>query len=244
MIFEEHFSGVKRPDNRKVSAVQDGNLYHCPQAAVTAIGGPRGHSRSRRVYWSDGTIWRIPEKVVEDFKVEKCMEYSAGRRMELWTASQLERAKQSALSMIAVRDQTAFEIRKKLAGKGFSKDAAEFALVEVKKLGLICETEFAKKYAASKLSKPGKGEKAVRNELIRKGISKEIADEAVKEVASLESQFLNALNWLERKGKKYVASFNLDGGGAIEINKLSAALYRRGYSGEIIKSVISKITQG
>ncbi len=239
MVSEVTFSGDKRLDSAK-AALPDGCLQHCSQATVTAAGKPRGHSRSKRVYWSDGSIWRIPETVADEFGIEKFREFTAGRRMELWAASQRERAKQSALAMLAVRDHTAFEIGRKLFGKGFVKDAAEFAIFEVKKLGLVCEAEYAKKYAASRLAKPGKGEKAVKNELLRKGIPSNIADEAIKEAASPESQLESALNWLDRKGKKYTARLT-DEYEAKEKNKLSAALYRRGYSGEIIRSVLLRI---
>lgn len=225
-----------------VIVVQDGRQPDLQTSAVTSIGKPRGANKTRRVFWSDGTAWRVPDFVIDSMNVSKGAIYHAKERHELWEVSQRERAKLSALNMLAVRDHTRFELSRKLFNKGFRKEAVDFATSSLDELGLIREEEYANRLAASKLTKAGKGENLVVANLVSKGISRDIAQKAVSAASNDESQFESAVEWLSRSGKKYVLALN-SAMGKESRAKLAAALYRRGYNGEVIKRVVNEVSK-
>ena len=75
----------------------------------------------------------------------------------------------------------------------------------------------------------GYGEGRVRAELQRRGIPRELLDEALAAMPEDTSKI-----------DKYIASRLRDPGDRDEVRKLSAALYRRGFSGEEIRSALRR----
>ena len=137
-------------------------------------------------------------------------------------------AREKALSYVSQRQMSRKELRDKLRQKGFDEDTAESCVAWLLDHGLLDEESYAaaivRHYAAK-----GYGPGRIRTELIRRGIPRELQDDA-----------LNAMPESDSKIDRFIASRLRDPEDRDEVRKLTAALYRRGFSGEEIRSALRR----
>lgn len=81
--------------------------------------------------------------------------------------------------LLTARPRTRVELRDALARKGIESEVAEDVLDKFNKAGLIDDTDFAESWVRSRHANQGLGRRALKSELLRKGVDKEIAEEAV-----------------------------------------------------------------
>ena len=137
-------------------------------------------------------------------------------------------AREKALTYVSQRQMSRKELRDKLRQKGVDEDTAGYCVAWLLDHGLIDEESYAaaivRHYAAK-----GYGPGRVRGELIRRGIPRELQEDA-----------LNAMPESDSKIDRYIASRLRDPEDRDELRKLTAALYRRGFSGEEIRSALAR----
>lgn len=137
--------------------------------------------------------------------------------------------KSKALRMMGVRAMSRKEITDKLRAKGAEISAAEETADWLEKVGLIDDAEYGKMIARHYSSK-GYGEGRIKNELYRRGVSKEYWDDALWEISGTE----DALDRLiETKLKGAVPDKK-------ELKKLTDMLLRRGFSWADVKSALER----
>lgn len=125
--------------------------------------------------------------------------------------------------------------KRKLKDQGEITDLIAKALMEkLKKKGLLNDLEFAKAWVQSRSKK--KGVNALKSELFKKGIGREIIEEVLSTEYSVLSETETAEKLLERRIQRFK---NLP---KMEIKQKSLQfLMRRGFNYEISKQVIEKI---
>lgn len=137
-------------------------------------------------------------------------------------------AREKALTYVSQRQMSCRELRDKLRQKGVDEDTAAYCVAWLLDHGLIDEESYAaaivRHYAAK-----GYGPGRVRAELIRRGIPRELQEDA-----------LNAMPASDAKIDRFIASRLRDPEDRDEVRKLTAALYRRGFSGEEIRSALRR----
>ncbi len=138
-------------------------------------------------------------------------------------------AREHALMLLAQRAHSRKELRDKLIRKGESPEAADSAIIWLVEHGYLDDAAFAKTVVRHYEQK-GYGAQRIRAELSRRGIKRELWDEAMAELAEPDGQIDTFL----RKRLK-----NADD--RKEVQKLSAALMRRGYSWEEIRAAFSRL---
>lgn len=137
-------------------------------------------------------------------------------------------ARDKALEYISKRPMSRYEIRKKLIEKGESEDVAEYCAQ------WLCDNRFVddESYAAAvarHYAAKGYGAGRVQNELYKRGIDREIWD------AAIEAMPIN-----ESKLEKFISSRLTDPNDRDQVRKLSAALFRRGYSWDEIRAALER----
>jgi SOS response regulatory protein OraA/RecX len=132
-------------------------------------------------------------------------------------------AYRAAMRVLELASPSKKALLSKLLHKGFSRDAAAFAVSRMSELGYIRETEQARRLAASLVRRNLWGPRRVYAALCEKGYSGSDAREAVEAAeASGEIDFAEARRaLLAREAKKGAPP-----------EKLRATLYRYGYTGE------------
>ena len=111
-----------------------------------------------------------------------------------------------ALSLLALREHTEKEIRKKLHDKGCSDDDINVAVSRLLDEGSLSEMRFAESYIRSRLRRNPEGRALLRMRLLEKGTPQDIADEVLSEAWDDES-YLKPLaacldSLIRKKGKE------------------------------------------
>ena len=137
-------------------------------------------------------------------------------------------AREKALSFVSQRQMSAKELRDKLKQKGFDEDTAEYCVQWLLDHGLLDEESYAAAIVRHYTAK-GYGAGRIRSELIRRGIPRELQEDA-----------LGTMPESNTKIDRFISSRLRDPEDRDELRKLTAALYRRGVSGEEIRSALAR----
>ena len=87
-----------------------------------------------------------------------------------------------AIKLLAVREHTEKEIRRKLKERGASSDEIDEAVDKLLEEGSLSERRFAESYIRSRLRKNPEGRSILKMRLLDKGTPRSVADEALEEV--------------------------------------------------------------
>ena len=162
---------------------------------------------------------------------------SVGRELEADGIEALRRdsarslARDRALELISRRRMSQKEVRDKLLQKGESEDAADYAVLWLSERGFLNDGSYAAAVARHYAAK-GYGAMRVRSELQRRGVEREHWDTALEEMPEAGEK-------LER----FIASRLKDPEDRDQVRKVSAALLRRGYSWEEVRSALRRHTE-
>ena len=162
----------------------------------------------------------------------------AGKTLEeteleaLRSSAALSLCKTRAVELLSYRPMSAKELRDKLKQKGESPEAADAAVDWLCEKGLLDDSQYAGlvvRHYAGKGYGPGR----VRQELQRRGVPRELWEEALAELPEPEDK-LDA----------FLASKLKDPGDRAQVQKVSAALIRRGFSWEEIRAALARYRDG
>lgn len=149
------------------------------------------------------------------------------------TQEQLEKAYEKALNdavkQLSYRDLSKTILIEKLISKGHSEDAAEYAAAYLEERKFLDDTRYAQMLLKS-YSRKGYGTRRIKQELKKRGISNEDANEVYNEYET-DYSILNSL--LDKKLKGDVSDRK-------EIQKAIAFLQRRGFSWSEIKKALDE----
>ena len=176
----------------------------------------------------DGSEIKSTLTAVTDLRLYSGRELDEDELGELRLCSERSLAREKALEYLSQRQMSCRELKTKLTGKGMAEDTADYCIRWLMERQLIDEESYAaalvRHYAAK-----GYGEGRIRQELHRRGIDRELWDDALKQMP-------------EDTGKldKFIAARLKDPDDPMQVKKLGAALYRRGYSWEEIRSALAR----
>ena len=139
---------------------------------------------------------------------------------ELLEASKISRAKEKALYLMEYRSRTEKELRDKLVPL-FGEAAADAAIERLSRLGLIDDRKYAREYAEQLILKKHFSRERAAFEMMKKGIDRDIADEALDETETEPGVQIRAL--LETK---YSRCLGDEKGRNRAVNSLRAMGYR------------------
>ena len=141
-----------------------------------------------------------------------------------------------AVKYLTGRARSRKEVETKLRLYGYPDDTVEMALYKLEKTGVLDDSEFAKHWAQAH-SEKGQGKKNIARDLRQKGISRETAEAALKDIDEAQ-QLLKARQLVEKWLPRYR---NEESGNATR--KLVQALVRRGYDWEISKAAVGLVNE-
>ncbi len=104
------------------------------------------------------------------------MEQRDARELETAGNEQFELALARGLKLLAAREHSAAELRRKLRAKGFAESLAEEVVGALQEQGLQSDQRFAEIFVRSRLSR-GYGPVRIRRDLYQRGIGDELIDE-------------------------------------------------------------------
>jgi regulatory protein len=153
---------------------------------------------------------------------------------------QYKRARDRALRLLAVRGHSRAELRKKLAERGFTKSAIDRVLENLDELGYLNDEAFAVNRARHLAVNRLYGDRKIETQLRDKGVSREAAQAAIREV---REEFPEK-EGITRSAAKKIQGRSLDGLGKKERLALARMLQGRGYHLGLILDYLGKYEEG
>ena len=183
------------------------------------------------VILEDETILRVTEDVVLRFGLVKGMDIDDDTRQEVERAAGAASARASAARMVGRRALSREELQRKLIQKGASEEDASDAAGWLEDIGAIDDAGYAAMLVRH-YGERGYGPGRVREELRRRGIDRELWEEALQELPE-PAEAIAAL--LRKKGRGDLSDPR-------EVKRLTDALLRRGFRWGDIRAALSQYT--
>lgn len=180
------------------------------------------------VCFEDGTEIKSSLTVVTDLRLCSGKDLDEADISGLRNASCRSAARDRALEMVSRRLMSEKELRDKLIRKGESEENADYCVNWLSENGFLNDETYAAAVARHYAAK-GYGAGRVRTELSRRGVSRELWEDAVEAMPDTDSKL-----------DRLIASKLKKPDDRDEVRKLSSALYRRGYSWDEIRSALAR----
>lgn len=202
-------------------------------AKITKLEIQQRNKERVNIYIDDNFFLGVNAEIVYDLNLKKGDEVDEEKLKSLIYKEGLSKAKNKAMSILNRTAISEKKLREKLSD--YSDEIVDEVINKLKDYGFINDKDLARRIANDNSNISRFGKNKIRQNLYRKGISKDDIDEAVEEIDSNE-QYENAL-YLARKRYK-----NLKGEDNRKIyQKLTQHLAYKGFSYDIIKSVIQEV---
>ena len=166
--------------------------------------------------------------VVTDLRLYSGRELDGEELKELRAASRSALARNRAMELLSRRPMSEKELVDKLIRKGEDEETAADCARWLRENGFLNDESYAAAVARHYAAK-GYGPGRVRAELSRRGVDRELWDDT-----------LEAMPENTDKLDRFIAARLTDPEDRDQVRKVSAALYRRGYSWEEIRSALRR----
>jgi len=166
--------------------------------------------------------------VVTELRLYSGKELDEEQLSQLRLLSERDRARTKALELISRRMLSARELKEKLLSKGISEKAAEECAAWLEENRFLDDEAYAAALARHYSAK-GYGAGRLRAELSRRGVERELWEEAIEQMPENTEKI-----------DRFIAARLKDPEDREQIRKISAALFRRGFSWEEIRAALRR----
>jgi regulatory protein len=146
-------------------------------------------------------------------------------------------AHEKALSLLAKRDLTEAQIRQSLGRAGYRDEDKDNAIDFLKEYGYVNDAAYAEKYLRELIRK-GRGRRLVIGYMLRRGIAREIIDEAMGEGYTADVEYELALTLTE----KVALSLPEDTPQRERARRVSQKLAAQGFGYDVISDIMDRYT--
>ena len=180
----------------------------------------------------DGDILRVTEEELLRFGLRAGMELDAEALEAVRTSARTSSAKAAAANMIGTRALSKRELTRRLVKKGNDESDAQAAADWLEDIGAVDDAGYAAALVRHYGGK-GYGPARVREELRRRGVGRELWDEALEEMPEA-AEILDGL--IQKKCRGDLADPR-------EKKRVSDALLRRGFAWSDVKAAMGRYTE-
>jgi len=177
----------------------------------------------------DGSILRVGEGEVIDFALYAGKELTEGEAEELTAAARRTGLKEKTLDLLTRKPMSRKELERKLTEWEAREEETAAICARMEELGFLNDAAYAAQVVRH-YSQKGCGEHKLRDELYRRGVPRELWDEALEQAAD-PADALDAFVCKKLAGKVPDRK---------ELKKVSDALMRRGYGWEEVSAALRR----
>lgn len=178
----------------------------------------------------DGSILRVSEGEVADFALYSGKELTEDEAARLVEATRRTGLKQKAIDLLTCKPQSRRELERKLAEWGAGEEETESICARMEELGFLNDASYAEQVVRHYTAK-GYGVHKVRDELYRRGVPRQLWEDALSVAESPEAA-IDAFVQKKLAGRAPERQ---------ELKKLSDALMRRGFGWEDIRNALARL---
>ena len=142
----------------------------------------------------------------------------------------------SALSLLARRDHSCYELKRKLKQRGYAENEIEATLAECAHLGYVDDRRFAHGYC-QQLQRRGYGRRRIRHMLNLKKVPQRIVANVIERYCDDAEEERQCLRMLDKK----LSMLDGEADSAVNRPKLYRFLLNKGFPPPVIQRVISKV---
>jgi regulatory protein len=136
-----------------------------------------------------------------------------------------------ALDMLEARARAVTELRRLLIKKGEPPEEVDAAIERLRAAGVLDDANFARQLTRSKALGGGHSRRRIQQELAKRGVARDVSDEAIEEVFEEEGiDEAAAIERVARKKLRLLGGLDL----ATQKRRLFGFLARRGYDSDAI----------
>ena len=203
-------------------------------AVITKIESQKKSEDRVNIYVDEKFFMAIYKELVFTFNLKKGDIIDEENLKNILKDEMFLKAKNKALNILSRASQSEKKIREKLSND-FEEDTIDDVVDFLSKYNFINDNELASKIVSTNFNLNKYGKNKIKQNLYNKGLDKSAIDEAMNEIDS-DTEFENALYLAE---KRYDRVKNEDPKKAYA--KIANHLAYKGFSYDIIKSVLNKI---
>ena len=203
-------------------------------AVITTIESQKKSEDRVNIYVDEKFFMAIYKELVFTFNLKKGDIIDEENLKNILKDEMFLKAKNKALNILSRASQSEKKIREKLSDD-FEEDTIDDVVDFLSKYNFINDNELASKIVSTNVNLNKYGKNKIKQNLYNKGLDKSAIDEAMNEIDS-DTEFENALYLAE---KRYDRVKNEDPKKAYA--KIANHLAYKGFSYDIIKSVLNKI---
>jgi len=179
----------------------------------------------------------IPYELYVQIAFFKGDEITDDQKVKLIEKIEIFRIKQSAFRYLSGRNHSKNELRFKLVKKGYEKKLITNVIIDFERLGYLNDKDFTHQFYLTSLKKK-KGLSRIKADLFSKGVDRNIVEEVGEKFLDDPILIESAQTLAE---KKIIVLNRKDINKNQKKQKLYQFLLGRGFSGDIIHSVINKV---
>ena len=182
------------------------------------------------VYLEGGNLLRITEGELLRFGLSIGLDIDAETVVELQRSAARSEMRVRAANMISARSLSRRELTKKLREKGAGESDAEETADWLENIGALCDADYAAMLARH-YSGAGYGEAKVRDELYRRGVPRELWEDALSALPEARETIMRVIaqktkgRALDEKGRKRLSDMLLRRGFAWRDVRAALAIY-------------------
>ncbi len=203
------------------------------QKTITAIKKQKRNSNRVNIYLDDKFSFGL--YVIHAVRLKIGQTLSASEIDALQYEDQIESAFQKALTFLAYKPRTVFDVRKKLIDGGYSGQIVETILEKLLEKDYLNDQQYAENWIENKSINKPRGKKLIRLELKHKNIDQEIIEDAVSQMDQDEELAFRAA---ERYHKRLL---NLEED--VFKRRLTGFLIRRGFAYSTVRPIVEGFTE-
>lgn len=194
------------------------------------------------IVFEDGSALTIDAELVVRFHLKAGGDVPDDEVVRLRCEQSRLVARRRLVSYLSLRRKSRAEARRYLEQMKLDDDAVTYALEAAQELGLLDDEGYAAAYVRTQERSARKGPRAIRQELLARGVQKDVVDESLSQSADPGTQRERARGLAEKKAAQLRAANR--GNPRAALAKLASFLLRKGYDPDIAAETARDVLGG
>jgi len=206
---------------------------------ITKIERQKHRENLYSIFLDGEYAFHLEKDVLSNLKWEVGQEIDGEELRRVNRLEQVKEARDYAFLLLSYRSRSCQELRERLLKKRYEKEIAQEVVKELKNLRYLDDRAFAREWVEMRL-KGKRGKRLIRQELLKKGIDKEVIEDSIAEGLGKIASSEDELAWqaIEKRIPQYQKLEKSKAYGRIK-----DFLIRRGFSLESTENTLDKFFQ-
>ena len=202
---------------------------------ITAIERQEKRQDRRSIFVNGKFVLGVDEAVVADLGLHVGQQIGEDELQQVVHRELVNKAKERALRLLEYRKRSTSEVVQRLRKAGFAEDVIDEVVARLVDIGLLNDADFSQSWVSYRLAAKGMGKSRIMWELRLKGVSSDVAEEALSTVDA-DTEYQSAIDAARRRWDK-----DRDPDLRAKRQRLVAYLKRHGFDWDVVNRIVSEL---